>query len=135
MPNYEYDCLACGQRATALRPIAERDQPYTCSKCGGIATRNVVPSSAAALIHSGPHSGSRSGETADTNEARPGASSARGPGGIIMNNVTLENAGGAAIHLENAPHLTLTNAKFKNNRQDIVLKNTTATINNIVSER
>lgn len=33
MPNYEYDCMPCGQRYIKTRSILEEDPGYTCEIC------------------------------------------------------------------------------------------------------
>ena len=41
MPIYEYDCPDCGD-FTALRPMAERDQPCACPVCGEEGARVIL---------------------------------------------------------------------------------------------
>jgi putative FmdB family regulatory protein len=34
MPFYEYRCRECGESFEVLRPVAERDKPAECPRCG-----------------------------------------------------------------------------------------------------
>lgn len=40
MPVYDYECPACGD-FTALRPMAECQDPHPCPECGGTARRVI----------------------------------------------------------------------------------------------
>ncbi|PLZ03079.1 FmdB family transcriptional regulator [Burkholderia sp. WAC0059] len=40
MPIYDFHCETCGEFAV-MRPIAERDAPWSCPDCGGAASRMV----------------------------------------------------------------------------------------------
>ena len=34
MPFYEYRCEGCGESFEVLRPVAQRDEPAECPRCG-----------------------------------------------------------------------------------------------------
>ncbi len=42
MPIYEYECPACGERFSRLRPMREVDEPSRCPKCGNEEARRVL---------------------------------------------------------------------------------------------
>jgi len=56
MPLYDYSCPRCG-RFSALRPMAQHDQPQPCPQCGAISARML---SAVAIIGSSSSSSSSS---------------------------------------------------------------------------
>ncbi len=35
MPNYEFECAACGHHFELLLKVDERDKPQKCPQCGG----------------------------------------------------------------------------------------------------
>ena len=53
MPLYEYECPSCGNRHTAIRPIAECKQPARCNKCGADMPRVVSTVGAIATVTRG----------------------------------------------------------------------------------
>jgi putative FmdB family regulatory protein len=42
MPFYEYRCGACRETFEILRPIAERDEPAACPKCGEVSAEREL---------------------------------------------------------------------------------------------
>ncbi len=36
MPFYEYRCEGCGESFEVLRPVAQRDEPGECPRCGAV---------------------------------------------------------------------------------------------------
>lgn len=52
MPNYDYDCPACGP-FTAMRPMAEFRDPCACPACGTEAPRTIL--SAPAVVGMDPN--------------------------------------------------------------------------------
>ena len=45
MPIYEYACPDCGEVTEKLRKVSEREDPVSCSKCGGATKKKVSESS------------------------------------------------------------------------------------------
>lgn len=43
MPTFDYACCGCWEEFEALRPIAERNAPINCPKCGTPAVREFKP--------------------------------------------------------------------------------------------
>ncbi|MGO4303972.1 MULTISPECIES: zinc ribbon domain-containing protein [unclassified Cupriavidus] len=59
MPTYDYRCDDCGDFAL-MRPIARRDEPAACPRCGAMAARALV---AAPALAGSDSSGSASNES------------------------------------------------------------------------
>ncbi len=43
MPNYEYQCPACGHVKEKIRRVEQRDSPLSCDKCNASVCRNPFP--------------------------------------------------------------------------------------------
>jgi putative FmdB family regulatory protein len=41
VPTYSYKCGTCAWRGTRLKPMAERDEPMDCPRCGATVSRMV----------------------------------------------------------------------------------------------
>ena len=57
MPFYEYLCEDCGDCFPALRPIADRDQPIECARCGKGRTHRVLSTFATPGASAAPRAG------------------------------------------------------------------------------
>jgi putative FmdB family regulatory protein len=75
MPNYDYDCPACGT-FTAMRPLAMYDAPTECPACGASAPR---------LLMAAPQLGAGTGAPpAEARTPHRGGCPCCAPGGRLM---------------------------------------------------
>ncbi|HYG89437.1 MAG TPA: zinc ribbon domain-containing protein [Azospirillum sp.] len=108
MPVYEYECRACGG-FTALRPMAEFQDPQPCPECGAVAPRVIHTAPAFAGM---PAAARRARATNERSADSPRLSSqgghVHGPGcgcgaGQKTPNRTLYHANGAKSFPTNRP--------------------------------
>ncbi len=54
MPLYEYRCPDCDETFDLFRPLADRDQPISCPRCGGMRARRALSRVSASVKGSYP---------------------------------------------------------------------------------
>jgi putative FmdB family regulatory protein len=86
MPMYTFSCADCAREEIVVRPIAKRDDPRPCSRCGGPLRRHIEAGQG--LLRSGPRESS-SGEKPKTDDSweavqRALAEDAGRTGGILI---------------------------------------------------
>jgi putative FmdB family regulatory protein len=67
MPIYDYLCSECGP-FTALRPMAEFQQPQPCEQCGGVAARAMLTAPALSGLDTARR---RAGDVNELNASAP----------------------------------------------------------------
>lgn len=115
MPIYAYNCRSCLREFSELKPFSEREQASKCPHCGSEQTKYtiVAPFVAAKYV----------GDTGPTQQA-VGPPSVQGQEALsphaVMNNVTLMNSGGAAIHVGPGQRVQAQNVRLINNKVGII---------------